>query len=78
MKISLKNMEKFKAPEEWFLQAEYDLATAGAMFQSGRYMYAVFMTHLCIEKALKGLYAKAHSKDAPRTHNLLYLIELIC
>ncbi len=25
MKISLKNMEKFKAPEEWFLQAEYEV-----------------------------------------------------
>jgi len=51
--------------------------TADTMFQSGRYMYAVFMSHLCIEKALKGLYAKVHCKDAPRTHNLLYLIELI-
>lgn len=70
-------MEKFKAPEEWFMQADYDLATAEAMFQSSRYMYAVFMTHLCIEKALKGLYAKAYSKDAPRTHNLSYLIGLI-
>jgi HEPN domain-containing protein len=70
-------MLKFKSPNEWFLQAQYDMDTAEAMFQSGRYMYAVFMSHLCIEKALKGLYAKAYSKDAPKTHNLLFLIELI-
>jgi len=70
-------MQKFKSPDEWFLQAEYDMDTAAAMFKSGRYMYAVFMSHLCIEKALKGLYAKAFCKDAPKTHNLLYLIELI-
>lgn len=70
-------MQKFKPPEEWFLQAEYDMDTADAMFQSGRYMYAVFMSHLCIEKALKGIFAKVHFKDAPKTHNLLYLLELI-
>ncbi|MEW5841789.1 MAG: HEPN domain-containing protein, partial [Bacteroidota bacterium] len=70
-------MQKFKPPDEWFLQAEYDIDTADAMFKSGRYMYAVFMSHLCIEKALKGLYAKTLCKDAPKTHNLLYLIELI-
>lgn len=70
-------MQKFKSHEEWFLQAEYDMDTADAMFKSGRYMYAVFMSHLSIEKALKGLYAKSFCKDAPKTHNLLYLIELI-
>ena len=70
-------MQKFKPVNEWFLQAEYDMDTADAMFQSGRYMYAVFMCHLCIEKALKGLYAKTHCQDAPKTHNLLYLVELI-
>ncbi|PIP78668.1 MAG: DNA-binding protein [Ignavibacteria bacterium CG22_combo_CG10-13_8_21_14_all_37_15] len=70
-------MQKFKPPEEWFLQAEYDMDTADAMFQSGRYTYAVFMSHLCIEKALKGFYAKVHCNDAPKTRNLLYLLELM-
>ncbi|MFH1226690.1 MAG: HEPN domain-containing protein [Planctomycetota bacterium] len=41
---------------EWFKQSEYDFATAGAMFKSRRYIYAVFMCHLAMEKALKGLY----------------------
>ena len=68
---------KFKPAEEWLLQAEYDIETAEAMFRSGRYSYTVFMCHLSIEKALKGLYAKVHKKDPPKTHNLLYLIELI-
>jgi HEPN domain-containing protein len=68
---------KFKSSDEWFLQAEYDIDTAETMFDGGRYMYAVFMSHLSIEKALKGLYAKVYENDPPRTHNLLYLIELI-
>ena len=41
----------------------------------GRYMYTVFICHLSLEKALKGLYAGKLRKDPPKTHNLLYLIE---
>ncbi len=40
-----------------------------------RYMYTVFMCHLSLEKALKGLYAEKIRKEPPKTHNLLYLIE---
>ncbi|PIP35969.1 MAG: DNA-binding protein [Desulfobacterales bacterium CG23_combo_of_CG06-09_8_20_14_all_52_9] len=67
--------KKFKPPEEWFKQADYDLETAEAMFKSGRYIYTVFMCHLTIEKALKGLCTKHLQKRPPKTHNLLYLIE---
>lgn len=64
-------------PEEWFRQTDYDLVTAKAMFKTGRYIYTVFMCHLSIEKALKGLYAKTFLKDPPKTHDLIYLAEKI-
>lgn len=60
--------KKIKPPKEWFEQAEYDLKTAEAMFKSRRYIHAVFMCHLCIEKALKGLYTKRLSQTPPKTH----------
>lgn len=44
-----------KRVEQWFMQAEYDLDTAECMLQAGRRFYAVFMAHLAIEKALKGI-----------------------
>ena len=66
-----------KGPEEWFKQAEYDIKTAEAMFAARRYVYVVFMCHLSIEKALKGLYSQELNKIPPRTHNLLILIEKI-
>lgn len=47
-----------KEPDEWLRQAEYDMETAEFMLNGGRYFYAVFMCHLAIEKALKGLYQK--------------------
>lgn len=68
---------KFKSPDEWLKQAEYDLETASAMFKTGRYIYTVFMCHLSIEKALKGLYAKKFKKDPPKIHNLNYFCEKI-
>ena len=63
--------------EEWFKQADYDMDTADVMQNSGRYFYAVFMSHLSIEKALKGLYHKIFNEVPPKTHNLLYLLEKI-
>jgi len=61
--------------EEWIKQADYDMATADAMLSSGRYLYAVFMCHLSIEKSLKGLYSKELAEVPPKTHNLLYLLK---
>lgn len=63
--------DKYK---EWLNQADYDMDTADVMFSSGRYFYAVFMCHLSIEKALKGLYFKVLNEVPPKTHNLLYLL----
>jgi HEPN domain-containing protein len=67
----------FKSSNEWFIQAEYDMETAESMFVAGRYIYTVFMCHLSIEKALKGLYAKKFQKDPPKIHNLNYFAEKV-
>lgn len=63
---------KFK---EWFKQADYDIKTARIMFDNKRYIYAVFMCHLSIEKALKEIYNQKLKKAPPKIHNLIYLIE---
>jgi len=68
---------KGKTSKEWFKQADYDLDTAKAMFETGRYIYTIFMCHLSIEKALKGIYTYKLQQIPPKTHNLLYLIERI-
>jgi len=53
-----------KDHKEWILQTEYDMETADIMFNTGRYFYAVFMCHLAIEKALKGIFLLKRSKEA--------------
>ena len=66
-----------QAHEEWLRQADYDMDTADYMFGGGRYFYAVFMCHLSIEKALKGLFQKKLNQQPPRVHNLIYLLNKI-
>jgi HEPN domain-containing protein len=61
--------------KEWFRQSDYDFETALFMHESGRYFYAVFMCHLSIEKALKGLYLKKMELIPPKIHVLNYFIE---
>lgn len=63
--------------EEWLKQADYDMDTADTMYACGRYFYAVFMCHLSIEKAQKGLYHKVLNEVPPKTHNLTYLLNKI-
>lgn len=64
-----------KLPEEWLKQTDYDMKTAEFMFDSGRYFYSVFMCHLAVEKALKGLYRLKLDKVPPKTHNLVFLLK---
>ncbi len=49
--------------------------TAELICNVGRFFYAVFMCHLSIEKALKGLYTAKLGRIPPKTHSLIYLIE---
>jgi len=62
-----------RSPEEWFLQARYDMATADYLLKGRGYIYALFMCHLSVEKALKGLLHRRLGKAPPKTHDLLYL-----
>lgn len=48
--------------------AEYDLETARAMLETGRYLYVGFMCHQVIEKSLKAAIART-GDDPPRIHN---------
>lgn len=44
----------------WIELSDYDLVTADAMLESGRYLYVGFMCHQAIEEILKAYYAKFH------------------
>jgi HEPN domain-containing protein len=66
-----------KRHEEWYFQSDYDLETAFDMFKSGRYVYCIFMCHLSLEKALKGLLIKTKGEFPSKSHSLIYFVEKI-
>lgn len=61
----------------WEDVAEYDLETAEAMFNSGRYLYVAFMCQQAVEKITKGLFVFYNGEEPPRTHNILSIFEKI-
>lgn len=70
----MENIEKY---EYWEDIASYDLDTAEAMFNSGRYLYVVFMCQQAIEKLVKGLYVLNKGNEPPRVHNILKFFDRV-
>lgn len=66
-----------KITKNWIATADYDWTTAEHMFQSGRFLYVIYMCHLSLEKLLKAVVAENQDPLPPRTHNLYHLIQLI-
>jgi len=65
-----------KEVKNWVDSAHYDLETAAHLFNTGRYVYTIFMCHLSLEKILKAKVQEATGKVPPKTHNLRYLVKL--
>ena len=53
----------------WLDIADYDLDTAEALHNSGRWLYVAFMCHQVIEKTLKAYWCATRDDDPPYTHN---------
>ena len=70
-------MKKLLKYKEWFFQSDYDLETAYHLLQSGRNIYCVFICHLSLEKALKGLFMKRLDEIPPKLHTLMYFVNKI-
>ncbi|MBS3975444.1 MAG: HEPN domain-containing protein [Syntrophomonadaceae bacterium] len=69
------NKDRFSHWEEY---AQYDLDTAGAMFDAGKYLYAVFMCQQAVEKIVKGIYVLYTGEEPARTHNIALVFNNLC
>jgi HEPN domain-containing protein len=61
--------------QKWLDRVAYDMDTAKAMLQTGRFIYAVFMCQQALEKCFKALLAHRDLDIIP-IHNLRRLAEL--
>jgi len=55
--------------------AEYDMKTAKAMLDAGRYIYVTFMLEQAVEKLLKAIYVKELKQTPPYIHKLKKIAE---
>ena len=62
--------------ERWAEQARYDLDTARAMQNAGRYLYVVFCCQQAVEKAIKAIIVRQSDDFPPRIHALVRLTEV--
>ena len=63
-----------KRTEEWLRQSDYDFETAEVMYEGERHVHVVFMCHLALEKALKGLLYERIREISPKSHSLILLL----
>ena len=61
--------------EYWKNLANSDILTAEILIEKRRFLHGLFFCHLTIEKILKAHYVKQNLSLAPKTHNLLYLVD---
>lgn len=60
----------------WTKTADLDYSAMNHFFESGEFLWCLFVGHLVIEKLLKALYVKHVKIDAPRIHDLTRLADL--
>ena len=60
--------------KKWLERVDYDLQTADAMLETGRYIYAVFMCQQAVEKVMKAFINNKGNEVLP-IHNLRRLSE---
>ncbi|MDW7761937.1 MAG: HEPN domain-containing protein [Acidobacteriota bacterium] len=61
--------------KNWLALARYDIETAKAMLDAGRYLYVAFTCQQAVEKTLKAIIVRHRKQAPPHTHNLLRLVE---
>lgn len=68
------NEEKYKY---WEMLSDYDIDTAEVLVREKRWVYVSFLCEQAIERMLKGMYVYYFGKEAPKSHNVNYLLSKI-
>jgi HEPN domain-containing protein len=67
--------EKQLQIDYWKKTANEDLEVIDVLFNAKKYLHALFLTHLSLEKILKALWVvKNEANFPPKTHNLINLM----
>lgn len=59
----------------WRESSDEDAGTMHHLLDHGDFTWALFIGHICLEKALKSKIVEQENSDPPRTHDLVRLAE---
>ena len=68
-------MEHAEKVQHWLDMADSDSKTMEHLFQSGDYLWCLFLGHLVLEKTLKALFIQKTGNEPPRIHDLARLAD---
>lgn len=68
------NEDKYKY---WEMLSDYDIGTALDLIRAKRWMYVAFLCEQSIERLLKGMYVFYFGREAPKSHNIGFLMTRI-
>ena len=68
-------MTKAEIIQFWKDSSDKDFQTMLHLYDSGDYMWSLFMGHLVVEKLLKAYYISKKDENYPYSHNLLRIAE---
>jgi HEPN domain-containing protein len=69
-------MTKDEITDYWLSSSNKDLKAMVSLFKNGHYMWALFLSHLILEKLLKAIYAKEVDTNIPYIHDLTKIAEM--
>lgn len=64
-------MERDEIVRYWIESSNSDFQVMESLFDNGHYVWALFLSHLVIEKLLKAYHVKHVDANYPRIHNLV-------
>ncbi len=70
-------MQKTEKYGYWLMLADYDMETIQVLIDGERWVYVTYLCQQAIERQLKGMYVYYTGKEAPKTHNVSFLLKKI-
>ncbi|MDP4152713.1 MAG: HEPN domain-containing protein [Bacillota bacterium] len=70
-------MTSYEKYEYWVYLSDYDIQTAADLIKCKRWAYVAFLCQQSVERLVKGMFVCHTGKDAPKSHNLPYLINTL-
>lgn len=70
-------MQKNEKYSYWLMLSDYDMDTVRVLIDGERWVYVTYLCQQAVERQLKGMYVYYTGKEAPKTHNVSFLLKKI-